>query len=287
MGDLKRNTGTYAALLGGKKPASESEVDRFMMSCYQAVWHQPKLLDANRDSLLLAFAEAATVRLSLNPTAREAFIETRNAKVGDVYILQARFGTQYQGLIKLMHRGSDIDYIHADVVRRGDLFKVVGGSNPHIEHIQADVDMDPEVAVAYDSDDAILASYAVVKIRGATRDSYEVARRASILKARAMSKSNAWTNWFERMARKIPLRRLANIIPGADEARGVITLEDARERGEMMTLERVAQLLGDRGVDVPAIARGLGFDPTAPQRPDEMQALIDSSPALGGDQTSE
>jgi recombinational DNA repair protein RecT len=261
--DLDRNKGVYAALLGGKKKAPDPEVERFRMECYQVVWHKPDLLKANRDSLLLAFAEAAVVRLSINPTAKEGYVEVRSGV--------ARFATQYQGLVKLMHRGADIDYLFTDVVRQGDAFRQIGGSDPRLEHIAAELGHEPD---NYDSDESILAVYAVVKTMGSSRAVHEVARRSEILKARSLSKgkggkppSPAWAAWFSRMAKKLPLRRLANIIPGADEARMALGVEDAQARGEAVTFDRVSQ----------------AFDPvasprlTSPQQPDELRALMDAS----------
>ncbi len=269
--DLDRNLNVYGKLLSrGTRAASEPQVQRFSMQCYQAVWNKPDLLQANRDSLLLAFAEAAVVGLSLNPTAKEAFLEIRSGLV--------RFGTQYQGLVKLMHRGTNIDFIFADVVRLEDHFKQYGGSEPRIEHVSVKLGFEPD---NYDEDEAVLAAYAVVKTKGASLAVHEVARRRDILKAMSMSKgkggnppSSAWRDWFPRMAKKLPLRRLANIIPGADEARMVLGVEDAQSRGEAVTFDRVSQV----------------FDPIAAPRPanvtpsdgDALRKLMESSgPASG------
>ena len=266
MGDLDRNKGRFAALLGGEKKAPDPLVERFRAQCYQVVWHKPDLLLANRDSLLLAFAEAAVVGLNINPTAKEGYIEVRSGV--------ARFATQYQGLVKLMHRGVDIDFLFADVVRRGDPYAQIGGSHPEIKHKAADLEDEPD---DYDAEDSILAAYAVVKTIGSSRAVHEVARRSEILKAMSMSKgkggkppSPAWAAWFPRMAKKLPLRRLANIIPGADEARMAIGVEDAQARGEAVTFDRVAQ----------------DFDPVVSPRlgsphPDELAALMKASGPAG------
>jgi recombinational DNA repair protein RecT len=255
--DLDRNRNVYEALLGNLQPATPAQVERFMVLCYQVVWHKPDLLGADRDSLLLAFAEGAAVQLDFSPTAKEAFIEIREGL--------ARFATQYPGLIKLIHRGNDVDFIHVDSVRRGDLFRQVGGSNPHIEHVAAELGHEP---ADYDDDNSILATYAVIKLKGSSRAVHEVSRRADFLKAKAMSKGPAWKNWLSRMALKLPLRRLANRLPFADEARQMIAVEDAQDRGEAVTLERVRELLGDRPIPTPRLA-------AAPH--DELRGLMDAS----------
>lgn len=261
--DLDRNKSVYAALLGGEKKAPDSLVERFRMQCYQAVWHKPDLIWAQRDSLLLAFAEAAVVGLSINPTAKEGYIEIR----GKV----ARFATQYQGLVKLMHRGTEVDFLFADVVRQGDAYCQIGGSNPEIQHKAAELGHEPE---HYDEDESILATYAVIKTRGSSRAVHEVARRSEILKAMAMSKgkggqppSPAWAAWFPRMAKKLPLRRLANIVPGADEARMALGVEDAQAQGKAVTFDRVAQVFD------PVASPGL----RSPQQPDELAAIMNAS----------
>jgi recombinational DNA repair protein RecT len=270
---IDRNRDVYAALLSkGTRRAPDSTVERFCMECYQAVWNRPELLDANRDSLLLAFAETAVVGLSLNPTLKEAFIEIRGGL--------ARFGTQYQGLIKLMHRGGEVDFLFAEVVRRGDHFRQVGGSEPMIDHVAVALGYEPD---DYDDDASILASYAVVRLKGSTRSSHEVARRKEILQAMAMSKgkggkppSSSWRDWFPRMAKKLPIRRLANTIPGADEAKMVLAIEDAQARGEPMTFDRVSQLLD------PVSAPRVSVD-AAPEDGAELSRLIASSGPASGD----
>jgi len=265
--DLDRNKGIYSALLGGDKKAPEPAVERFIMQCYQVVWHKPDLLRADRDSLLLAFAEASVVGLNINPTAKEGYIEVRSGV--------ARFATQYQGLVKIMHRGASVDYIFAEVVRQGDTFRQIGGSDPRLEHIAVELGFEPP---NYDDDESILAAYAVVKTTGATRAIHEVARRSDILKAQALSKgkggnppSPAWVSWFGRMAKKGPIRRLANVIPGADEARMAISVEDAQARGEAVTFHRVAQFFDP--VASPRATPDLG----PPKNADELQALITAS----------
>lgn len=246
-GDLERNRPIYADLLGTGKPAAQAKVDRFIVSCYQHVWNKSDLLDADRDSLLLAFAEAACVDLDLNPTAKECFIEVRSG--------MARFATQYLGLIKLMYRGNDVDFIHCDVVRRGDHFRQIGGSEPRIEHEACPLGQEPD---DYDTDDAILAAYAVVRIKGSSLAQFEVARRRDFMRAKSLSKGSTWDKWLDRMAQKLPLRRLANRLPGADQARELLSVEDGQADGKAITLGRVAELLGEavRPEPAPELARG-------------------------------
>jgi len=264
-GDLERNRDLYGDLLGrGGKVANGPQVDRFLVTCYQAVWQKPDLLDADRDSLLLAFAEAAAVGLDLTPTAKEGFVEVRSGL--------ARFATQYPGLIKLIYRANDVDFIHADVVRKGDFFRQVGGSDPKIEHIAAELGTEPP---DYDEDGSILAAYAVIKIKGSTRAVHEVARKADFMKARQMSKGPAWNAWFARMAIKVPLRRLANRMPGADEVRQVLAVEDAQERGERVTLERVADLF-QRHSEPSAMPKRVASR-------DDLAALMGASGPAGGE----
>lgn len=257
--DLDRNRDVYGALLGGTKPAPTSQIDRFLMSCYQVVWNKPDLIaEPMRDSLLLAFAEGAATRLDFSPTAKEAFIEIRDGK--------ARFATQYPGLVKLIHRGNDIDYISVGVVRRGDHFRQVGGSDPHIDHVAVELGHEPD---DYDTDDAILATYACVKLLGSSKDIHEVARKADFNRAKAMSKGPAWKNWYDRMAMKVPLRRLANRLPKADEARHMLEVEDAQDQGETVTLDRVRELFGDRMTTPPRAIPSAGTD--------ELRSLMDAS----------
>jgi recombinational DNA repair protein RecT len=270
--DLDRNRGVFQPLLGNKRSVNDSQVDTFIMTCYQHVWHKPDLLGADRDSLLLAFAEAAVTGLDLNPTSKEGYIEIRSGI--------ARFATQYQGLIKMMHRGNDIDYMHVDVVRRGDMFRQIGGSGPRIEHVTAELGCEPE---DYDTDAAILASYATVRLNGSSHAMQEVARRSAIDKAMAMSKgkggkppSPAWASWYDRMAMKLPVRRISNYLPGADEIRTMMSVEDARDHDRFMIHPRVAEVFGN--IEAPRAATRIG-----PTNADRLASLVASSGPAGAD----
>jgi recombinational DNA repair protein RecT len=261
--DLSRNQALFAKLLGCDRP-NDPISDRFISTCYHAVWTKPDLLEVNRDSLLLAFAESAVVGLSLNPTAKEAYIEIRGG--------QARFRTQYQGLAKLIRRHNDVDFLHVDAVRWGDHFRQIGGSEPRIEHVACELGSEPE---NYDSDDAVLATYAVIKMKGATRAVHEVARRADIMKAQSKSKgkggkppSPAWAEWFWRMALKVPLRRLANRVDTSGEIRAAIAVEDS----DTLVSESVMQVFSE-SVDAPRHR----MSALAPKNPDELNALMDST----------
>ncbi len=246
--DIERNLHLYESLL----PTQLRSTSCFAVRCYELVWAKPELLEANRDSLLLAFAEAAVQGLNLSPLAKQVYIETR----GNI----ARLGTQYQGLITLMHRSNDIDgTVQAGVVRRGDFFEQLGGLTPGIKHTYAPLD-EP---AGYDKDDAILATYAIVRLRGASFPTYEVARRADLLKAQAKSKgkggsppSPAWADWFDRMAMKVPVRRLANLLPHADEVRTAISLEDQRDQDRYVIHPRVAEVFGNLPMAGSTGARG-------------------------------
>lgn len=163
----------------------------------------PKLRECSPRSLQLALLDAGRLGLEIGggPLA-EAYLIPRYDKTirGQAASLQI----SYRGLTKLARNSGEIKTIHADVVYRGDHFRVVMGESPAVEH-------EPDWSVDR-SDANIVAAYAVV----ITKDGgvyYDVVSRTDIEAARkagssGQGRSTPWDNWYGRMARKTALRRL-------------------------------------------------------------------------------
>lgn len=236
---LKQHAAIFATLLG--VDADSKDAHQFRASAYSLCRSKPRLLKCERQSLLLAFAEVAELGLSLNPRLGEAYLIPRWNKTIRREVVNVQTG--YHGLLKIVNRGPGIDSIHVDVVRKGDKWIERGGTDPCIVHERPLEGVD-------ESDEGILAAYAVVWVRGSARPYTAVVRRPKILEAADMSGdkdgwSNTWTNHFTAMARKTALRRVANIVPGCSDTIEAVKVEDARAAGENVTLARVAEMFSE------------------------------------------
>lgn len=113
----------------------------------------------------------------------------------------------YRGFIELARRSGKIKSIEARVVYKEDDFEVEFGLEPKIKHI-------PNYGSERKKED-IVAAYAIAHFTDGGYQ-FEVLTLAEIQKARQSSKAannGPWVNWFEEMAKKTALRKLAKYLP--------------------------------------------------------------------------
>jgi len=260
--DIYLDKGLFTALFGN----NEQQAVRFMAEAFAAIRKNPDLMQADRRTLVLALGEAAVLDLSPDPILGECYLIPRWNK--DFGCKVVDFQTGYKGLIKLMHRGSSpIDWIVPEVVRRGEHFRNIRGTDPKIEH---EVPLEGEID---ETDDGIIGAYCAVMLRGSTRPITRVVRRSKIVEAaersgdpRNKTWSNVWRNFFEEMAMKTAVRRVAKYVPGADQAHQTLWREDERAAGRNPVLEQLRGVAGN----MPAMAA-----PTQPSN--SLDALVERS----------
>lgn len=76
----------------------------------------------NPASLLQAVTNVAAIGLSLNPAEKQAYLITRNVKVGDRYQQRVFLEPSYMGLCKLATDSGSIDWVQARAVYKEDTF---------------------------------------------------------------------------------------------------------------------------------------------------------------------
>lgn len=240
---------------------NETRANRFMAEAFAAIRRNPKLMEAERRSLIMALGEAAIFDLSVDPVVGDCYLVPVWSKDFGCNVVDFRIG--YRGYIKLMHRGSQpIDHIYARVVRRGEHFEEHGGTDSRIEHripLESDIDA---------TDTGIIGAYCSVLLRGSTRPIFRVLRRPQIIKAAEKSGSpkdrdwsTVWKEHFEEMAMKTAIRRVAKMVPGADDARAAMWREGEREAGRQPPiLEQLRHVAGAPLVSTPQRQGGQTLD---------------------------
>lgn len=230
--DISANHDLFTDLLGG----DETAIRRFQASAYHAVRANPKLLQANRYSLLMALGEAAAAGLDPNPQFGECWLIPRKGVVC--------FQVGYKGLMKLARRGGPVRF-HCDVVRKGDVFKRLGGTDPRLIH-EPLIDAPEE----YDDDKSITAAYAVAWVGDDPTPVFKVVRLAKLFEAAARSGSSKDTNWsdvwnehFEAMCLKTAIARVTTLLPRVDELAVVVAREAQREAGQDVVIEQLRDML--------------------------------------------
>tara|TARA_B100000073_G_scaffold212706_1_gene176862 strand:+ start:47 stop:829 length:783 start_codon:yes stop_codon:yes gene_type:complete len=186
------------------------EVNKFISVLKLTLNKNPKLLQADKNSLMQTFMSAAKDGLYLD--GREA--------AAVQYGQQINYLPMVEGVIKLMHNSGLIKSICAEVVYEKDLFDYELGSNPHITHKPCITGDRGEPVCVY--------AIAVTTNEGAY---YEVMSMSDIDKCRQVSKASSsphspWVKWFDQMAKKTVMHRIAKRLPKNDAINSVVRIED-------------------------------------------------------------
>lgn len=193
---LTRMQPEFAAALPPQIP-----VEKFVRTTLTAVQMNPDLLGADRRSLLGACMKAAQDGLLLD--GREAAPVIFRTKEGP----KVQYMPMVGGILKKIRNSGELASIGAHVVYDKDLFKYTLGDDEKIEHTPSlDSDRGKPIAV-----------YAIAK----TKDGAiyrEVMSVGDVEKVRGASRakdSGPWVQWWDEMARKTVIRRIAKRLPSS------------------------------------------------------------------------
>lgn len=212
--------------------------ERFQRIVLTAVLGDPALLNADRKSLLEAAMRAA--QDGLLPDKREgAFV---------VFGRVVQWMPMIGGIIKKIHQSGEIAMMTAKVVYGGDTFRAwVDDAGEHVNYEQAE----------YPDYDTIRQVFALAKTKeGAIY--VETLTPRDIEKIRNVSRSKnsgPWVTWWEEMAKKSAIRRLAKRLPLSAEVHDLIQRDN-----EMYDLSQAPE-------DRPSLADRLRVGRQAVQEP--------------------
>ena len=130
--------------------------DRFVRVAITAMTRTPKLRECDRASFFSAMLSLA--QTGLEPDGRRAhLIPFENRKRG---VVECQLIIDYKGLAELAMRSGLLSYLHADVVRRGDIFRYsLGEIKEHVPHFLRDDQDKPEKA------GDVFAAFAVARFK--------------------------------------------------------------------------------------------------------------------------
>jgi recombination protein RecT len=211
--------------------AGAMPVERMMQTVMVAAEGNPKILDANRQTLFNAAMGACLLRLPVDGVTGQAYLVPYSGRV------QLLAG--YQGLITLAARSTFV--CHADLVREKDKFKHISGSNPLIEHEHGNGTKIER--------GAIVGAYAVYR----SKHFPSVLRfmdRAELDEVN--SGRNVWKSNPEAMMLKTPIRRAAKLLPmdTAQDLGVAIALEEQHDLGHHAEVTADMNVKVDKSVTV-------------------------------------
>ncbi len=178
--------------------------ERFIRVAQTAIQTNPSLLECTRQSLYAACIKAATD--GLIPDGREAALVPFKGV--------CQYMPMTAGILKKIRNSGELISIGAHIVYAGDEFAYwIDDSGEHIKHVPdfGNDRIEPKLA------------YAIAK----TRDGgvyIEVMTRTQIEAVRAVSRARdagPWTQWWEEMAKKSVIRRLAKRLPMSTDIEGM------------------------------------------------------------------
>lgn len=227
--EFKRQLDTRADQLHAALPA-HIPVERFVRVVLTAVQRDPELLAVDRQSLWNACLQAA--QDGLLPDGREgAIVRYRDKDRGPI----AQWLPMYQGLLKKFRNSGEFKWVTAQVVRVGDVFRHwVDEAGEHLIHepCGANGDVIRVYAVATTKSGGAFVEVMTVgeieKVRGASR---------------AKSERSPWSQWWEPMACKTVMRRLAKRLPMSSDLDDLVRRDDDLYDFEGQREERKQQQL--------------------------------------------
>lgn len=195
-------------------------VERFMRVVMTAVGGNPDLMNADRRSLFESAMKAA--QDGLLPDGRDGALVIFNAKVKednkDVWIKKVQWMPMVGGILKKIRNSGELLSLSAYVVYENDEFQYTLGDEETIVH---------RPCLDSNRGDAKLV-YAIAKTKdgGIYR---EIMTLKDVEKVRAVSKTGKfgpWADWWDEMAKKTVIRRLAKRLPMSSDLDDLIRRDD-------------------------------------------------------------
>lgn len=200
--------------------------ESFVRAAAVAMAKSPGLAEADASTMIMALSDCA--KDGLIPDGREAAIVVYNSKMKrngqDAWVKKAQYLPMVDGVLKRARQSGQIDVIAGKAVFDGDQFDYWMDENG--EHIN--------YRPKFVGRGEFILSFAFAKLKTGELI-VEVMTKEEVDRVRAASKGGQygpWKDWYDRMAVKSALHRLARRLPNASE------LMDMLERGQPMDFHK-------------------------------------------------
>lgn len=195
--------------------------ERFVRVVQTAILSNPRLMQADRVSLFEAAQKAA--QDGLLPDGKEGALVVFNTRQKDENgqwhsVAKVQWMPMVAGILKKIRNSGELLWIRAHVVGANDEFDLVLGDEERLHH-KPNLDDPGEPRFVY--------AIASTKDGGIYR---EVMSKAQVEKVRAVSRSKddgPWVDWWEAMAIKTVIRRLAKTLPMSSDLDDLVRRDDA------------------------------------------------------------
>lgn len=196
-------------------------VERFMRVVLTAVNGNPELINADRRSLFEASMRAA--QDGLLPDGRDGALVVYNARQKiegkkDHWIKKVQWMPMISGVLKKVRNSGELLTISPHVVYENDHFEYVLGDEERIEH---------RPAIGKPRGNPILV-YAIAKTKdgGIYREVMTIDEVERVRNVSRAKDTGPWKDWWDEMAKKTVLRRLAKRLPMSTDLDDLIRRDD-------------------------------------------------------------
>ena len=219
-------------------------IDQIQQAIRLAFAKTPKLFGCTAGSVWEAVTKADQLGLDFSGTLGSGYlVPFKNECV---------FIPGYRGYIDLARRSGQVDTIQAHIVYSCDEFEVELGTEPRVKH-KPNWQSPERVAKN------IVGVYMFARLKGSSTPIIELMNRQQVEKIRQVSRASAgdaWTNWWDEMARKSVVRRGIKYLPLTTELKTLATYDDKVSGIE--SLEVIDGTAAEPAAGVKALAAELG-----------------------------
>ena len=220
--------------------------EKFARVAMTALQTNPQLQNADKRTLFASFTRSA--QMGLLPDGREGAVV--------MFGSNAQFMPMTGGILKLIRNSGELASLDAQVVYASDKFRY----RPGIDEV-------PEFEPDWFGDRGeVIGVYAVAKMKDGAAY-VEVMNKKQVEAVRNVSRSKGngpWVTWWDEMARKTVIRRLAKRLPMSTDLDNALAEDD-----ELFTPEPVP---------APAPVQPVDEVKEAPKRPSRLQKVVDEAP---------
>ena len=209
--------------------------ERFCRTVMNSITTVPAIGECTADSIFLSCIKAFSVGIEPNGPTQEGYL----VPFKDHGTAKAQFMPSYRGLISLARRSGMVSLIYADIIREGDKYKVLRGTDPKLEH-------EPNLEGGKP-----LFFYSVAKMSDGSMD-FEIMTVKEIDAIRKRSKcanTGPWVTDEEEMAKKTVLKRLIKRLPVSVENLAFAQAVQADNRAEAG--ETAGDVIDIEGIEMP------------------------------------
>lgn len=224
----------WALLKGKEKVIAQAlpkhmTAERMAMVAFSEIRKNPKIAECSRESLVAAVLTASQLGLEPGPLGHVYLVPYWNSKTRSNDV-QLQIG--YKGMLELARRSGEIEDIYGYVVYEEDEFDFVLGTDRMLRHKPA--------MVSSEKRGRPVGAYAVARIKGATRPSFEFMPWDEIESRRDRFSKNCrdregkligpWRDSPEEMAVKTVVRHLWKWLPISIEVQRQVEEQDGSVR---------------------------------------------------------